>query len=178
LPKIQNIFRKEENPLAYLISHTSKNYAKSVDQWFNSNEYLFFEKEAEVNRIRIISSQRNPIQEAEDINDAVEILRWYQWQIHVKLERAIDSLSAEEPLDNGEFPKDSDGSAKVALIGIDRSMSAWKVLLTAFPGQTKQILSFIKILEHIKNGVETQFPNARDFIRPGFDDNKAQGLSP
>jgi len=169
---------KEENSLAYLISHTSKNYAKSVDQWFDSNEYLFFEKEAEVNRIRIISSQRNPIQEAEGINDAVEILRWYQWQIHVKLERAIGSASTEEPLDFGEFPKDSDGSAKVALIGTDRSMSAWKVLLTAFPRQAESILSFIKILEHIKKGLETQFPNATNFIRPGFDDNKEQGLSP
>jgi len=169
---------KIENSLEHLISHTSKNYAKSVDQWFNSNEYLFFEKEAEVNRIRIISSQRNPIQEAEGINDAVEILRWYQWQIHVKLRRAVHSATTEESLDFEEFPKDSDGSAKVALIGIDRSMSAWKVLLTAFPGQAESIMSFIKILGHIKKGLETQFPNARDFIRPGFDDNKEQGLSP
>ncbi len=167
---------KEENSLAYLISHTSKNYAKSVDQWFNSNEYLFFEKEEEMNRIHIISSQSNPIQEAKEISDAIEIIGWYQWQIHVKLERAVQSVSTEESLDFDEFPKDSDGSAKVALIGIDRSMSAWKVLLTDFPGQTKQILNFIKMLEHIKNGVETQFPDARDFIRPGFDDNKEQGL--
>jgi len=161
---------KEENSLAYLISHSSKNYAKAVDQWFESNEYLFLEKEKELNQIRIISSQSNPIQEAQDINDATEIIRYYQWQIHVKLKRAIDSASSEKSWDFDEFPKDSDGSAKVALIGIDRSISAWKLLLSLFPEQAREILHFIATLEHIKKSVETQFPNARDFIRPGFDD--------
>ncbi len=161
---------KRESFLAHLISHTSKNYAKSIDEWFNSNEYLFFEKEKEMNRIRLLSSHNNPIKEAMGINDATEIIRWYQWQIHVKLRRAIQSASTEESLDFDEFPKDSDGSAKVALIGMDRSMSAWKILLIAFPEQEKQIINFVAMLEHIKNRVETQFPHARDFIRPGFDE--------
>jgi hypothetical protein len=165
----------KEKPLAHLISHASEGYAKSVDRWFDSNEYLFLEKEEEMNRIRIISQQSNPLQNSQDIqdiNDAVEIIRWYQWQIHVKLKRAIDGASMRESIDLDEFPKDSDGSAKVALIGIDRSLSAWKVLLTVFPGQKKQILDFITKLEHIKNRVENQFPDARNFIRPGFDENK------
>ena len=166
---------KIENSLEHLISHTSKNYAKSVDQWFNSNEYLFFEKEKEMNRIRLISSHNNPTKEAMSINDATEIIRWYQWQIHVKLKRAIQSASTEESLGFDEFPKDSDGSAKVALISMDRSMSAWKILLTAFPEQEKQILSFVEMLEHIKNRVETQFPHARDFIRPGFNEMSNKG---
>lgn len=167
----QDYFQKE-SALEHLISHASESYAKDVDRWFDANEYLFLEKEEELNRIQIISSQSNPAQEAEGINDAVEIIRWYQWQIHVKLQRAIDSGSTEEALDLDKFPKDSDGSAKVALIGIDRSMAAWKVLLTVFPVQAKQILDFITMLEHIKSRVETQFPDARAFIRPGFDDNK------
>jgi len=166
---------KKENDFAHLISHTSKNYAKSVDLWFNSNEYLFFEKEEEMNRIRLLSSHDNPIKEAMGINDATEVIRWYQWQIHVKLKRAIESASTEESPDFDEFPKDSDGSAKVALIGIDRTMPAWKILLTAFPEREKQILSFVAMLEHIKNRVETQFPHAKDFIRPGFDDIRHSG---
>jgi len=39
---------KEENSLAYIIAHTSKSYAKSVDQWFDSNGYLFLEKGSEI----------------------------------------------------------------------------------------------------------------------------------
>lgn len=166
---------KEENDLAHLISLASKSYAKSVDLWFNSNEYLFFEKEEEMNRIRLISSKNDSIKKAIDINDATEIIRWYQWQIHVKLKRTVQSAFTEESLDFDEFPKDSDGSAKVALIGIDRSISAWKVLLTAFSGQEKKILNIISILENIKNRVETNFPHARDFIRPGFDEIRHGG---
>ncbi|MCJ7692984.1 MAG: hypothetical protein MUO22_06165, partial [Sedimentisphaerales bacterium] len=95
-------------------------------------------------------------------------------QINVKLKRAIESES-EELSDINDFPKDSDGSAKVALIGIDRSTSAWKILLTSFPEQEKQILYFVAMLENIKSRVETQFPHARDFVRPGFDEIEQNG---
>lgn len=166
----QNEDTNKENFLEHLISHTSENYAKSVDEWFNSNEYLFLKKEDEMNRIRLISSQTNPAREAISINDATEIIRWYQYQIMVKLKRAIKSASSEVSSDLDDFPKDSDGSAKVSLIGIDRSISAWKILLTSFPEQKKQILSLVEMLEHIKNRVETQFPHARSFVRPGFDE--------
>jgi hypothetical protein len=159
----------KENYLPDLISHASKNYAKSVDEWFNSNDFLFYEKEDELNRIRLISSQHNPEKEAADIENATEVIRWYQYQIHVKLKRAINSAS-EESMDSGDFPKDSDGSAKVALVGIDRSISAWNMLLIYFAEQKEQILILIALLENIKNRVEIRFPCARDFIRPGFDE--------
>lgn len=174
----KNKAANKENSLAHLISHTSKNYAKLIGEWFNSNEYLFLKKEEEINRIRVISSQNNPVKETISIKDAIEIIRWYQYQINVKLRRAIESASSEETTDINDFPKDSDGSAKVALIGIDRSISAWKILLTSFPEQEKQVQNFIAMLENIKNRVETQFPHARDFMRPGFDETVQNKLAP
>jgi len=118
----------KENSLTDLISHTSENYAKTVNDWFNSNEYILLEKAEEINRIHLIPSKNNPVKEAANINDAIDIIRWYQYQIHVKLKRANESAS-DESIDSGDYPKDSDGSAKVALIGIDRSISAWNILL-------------------------------------------------
>ncbi len=164
-----------ENALAHLIAHTSHNYAKMVDKWFDSNEHLFLEKEDELNQIRLLSSRENPTAEAINMNDAIEVIRWYQFQIHVKLRRAIQSSSREESWEFDEFPKDSDGSAKVALIGIDRSMSAWKILLSSFPEQKDEILNLIALLDNTKNRVETQFPQARGFVRPGFDENMEIG---
>ena len=158
----------KENSLADLISHTSKNYADSVDDWFNSNDYLFYEKEVELNRIRL-ATPNNPAREATVIKDAIEVIRWYQYQIHVKLDRASNSALEEETIDCSDIPKDSDGSAKVALIGIDRSVSAWNMLLRYFPGQKVQILNLTAVLENIKKRVEIRFPCARDFARPGFD---------
>ena len=153
-----------------LISHTSKNYAKSVDDWFNVHNFLFYEKEDEINRICLISSQHHPAKEAADINDATEVIRWYQHQIHVKLNRAIRSALEEESMDYEDFPKDSDGSAKVALMGIDRSILAWNMLSAYFPEQKTQMLKFAALLENIKSMVEVRFPRARDFVRPGFDE--------
>ena len=165
----------KKKSLADLISHTSKKYAKSVDDWFNSNEYLLYEKEDEINRILLISSQNNPVKEAANLNDAIEIIRWYQYQIHVKLNRAGKSVSEEESADYSDFPKDSDGSAKVALIGIDRSISAWNILSLYFSEQKTQIINLISLLENIKNRVEIRFPCARDFVRPGFDETEYNG---
>ncbi|MEA3361065.1 MAG: hypothetical protein U9R17_16890 [Thermodesulfobacteriota bacterium] len=159
----------KENFLTDVISHISKKYAKSVDDWFNFNEYSFYEKEDELNRIRLISSQNNPVKEAVNITDAIEIIRWYQYQVHVKLARACKSAS-EEAIDYDNFPKDSDGSAKVALIGIDRSIAAWKILLAYLPADKAEIINLIGLLENIKNRVENRFPCARDFVRPGFDE--------
>ena len=165
----------KERSLAHLINHTSKSYATSVDDWFVDNEHLFLKKEAELNRMRLLSSRENPTKEAISIADATEVIRWYQYQIHVKLRRATESAAEEELEDSGDFPKDSDGSAKVALIRIDRSISAWKIYLSSFPEQTEQILNVIASLENLRQRVEAQFPQARAFIRPGFDEPTDNG---
>jgi len=160
----------ERSPALHLIAHASKHYAASVDSWFDSNVDLFAEKERGLNRIRIATSGVDPAAEAVGINDATEIVQWYQHQIHVKLRRGIESARNEkEDADDG-FPKDSDGSAKVALIGLDRSIAAWKMLFSYFPGQQQPILNFVASLESIRRRVEAQFPQARAFVRPGLDD--------
>jgi 8-oxo-dGTP pyrophosphatase MutT (NUDIX family) len=158
------------NSLGHLLAHASEKYAQTVEAWFQTNEALFHEKEEEWNRIRLVSSKEDPAGEAIGINDATEVIRWYQYQICVKLKRAIESGPGEEESEPSDFPKDTDGSAKVALIGIDRSISAWKIFLSSFGEQKRQIVNLIASLENIKNRVEKQFPQARAFVRPGFDE--------
>ena len=90
-------------------------------------------------------------------------------QIHpenLSLLKTIDTLL--EILE--DFPKDSDGSANVALIAIDRSMAAWGQMHNHFPAHRDQILSIIKHLDSLRQRVEKVFPEARKFIRPGFDE--------
>jgi hypothetical protein len=90
--------------------------------------------------------------------------------IYVKLMRSIRSIleNSSELLE--EYPKDSDGSAKVALIAIDRSMVAWAHMHNYFPSHQAQILSILAHLDRLNNRVETIYPEARNFIRPGFDE--------
>ena len=68
------------------------------------------------------------------------------------------------------FPKDSDGSAKIALIAIDRSIEAWIKLLQLLPDHEDAIIPLLAALQKIKKSGEAEFPDARKFVRPGFDE--------
>ena len=97
------------------------------------------------------------------------MVHWYQYQIYVKLMRAVRGDLEERPEILDEFPKDSDGSAKVALIGIDRSIAAWGELQNRTPLHNSDVLGILLHLERLRRKVERVFPDARAFIRPGFD---------
>jgi len=87
--------------------------------------------------------------------------------------RAVHGALGNPPAMLEDFPKDSDGSAKVALIAIERSMTAWGGMYSFFPSHRDQILGIIKHLDGLRRRVERVFPEARDFVRPGFDEIKA-----
>jgi len=134
-----------------------------VDEWIDGAEDLFGFSGHE----KSIDDEDNI--EAESKNDNMDVIRWYQQQIYVKLMRAV-SGSIEESNYNDDFASDSDGSAKVALTGIDRSIAAWGRLHTFFPGfHINNIRNILIHLDELRLKVEKTFPNARKFIRPGFD---------
>ncbi len=164
----------ENRNLAHLITHATDTYTKMVEEWFESCELYFKQKEEEMNLIRIVTPGHNPQKEAEIINDAAEAVRWYQYQIHIKIQRAIRSAAVEQQSEYDENiknrAKDSDGSAKVAIIGIEGSIKAWKIFQNSCPELEKQIAELIVFLQSILKRVENQFPQARAFIRPGFDE--------
>ncbi len=84
----------------------------------------------------------------------------------VEAESAVD----ERQLHIGDLPRDSDGSAKIALIAIDRSLAAWARLREHFAAEHGDtILALLVQLERLRRAAETKFPDAREFRRPGFD---------
>jgi hypothetical protein len=62
------------------------------------------------------------------------------------------------------------GSAKVALLGIDRSIAAWAILRQGFPDQSDQLLEILVKLDRLRRTGEIKFPEARSFLRPGLDE--------
>jgi hypothetical protein len=75
----------------------------------------------------------------------------------------------ETPQSLNGFPKDSDGSAKIALIAIDRSIAAWGQMRQHLPQREDNILDILVHLDRLRRKTETVFPNAKAFVRPGFD---------
>ena len=151
-------------------SRTAKLYSEMVDDWFDSAKDIFGHEDDEPDlEVSADIGNVDPAEEISDFGEAVEVVRWYQHLIYVKLMRAIRGELDErlEVLD--EFPKDSDGSAKVALIALDRSIAAWGEIRNLFPHRDNDILDILVHLEQLRRNAEKAFPEARAFIRPGFD---------
>ena len=151
-------------------SRMAKLYSEMVDDWLDSARDLFSSEEEELSAVETIEALDNsPAEKDDDLLEPVEVVGWYQHLIYVKLMRAIRGELLEEPEILDEYPKDSDGSAKVALIGIDRSIAAWGEIRSLFPHRSDQIMDILLHLEQLLRKVEKTFPDARAFIRPGFD---------
>jgi hypothetical protein len=148
----------------------AKLYGEMVDDWFDSAKDLFGSESNDLSPTGELDvPNASPDGEDDSFADAVEVVFWYQHQIYVKLLRAIKGDLEERPEILDEYPKDSDGSAKVALIGIDRSIAAWGEIRNHFPLRDDGMLNILLDLERLRRKVEKAFPDARAFVRPGFD---------
>ena len=137
------------------LTKAGKKYANAASEWFREFDQAFEIPE-----------------NFEELEDAREVIQWYQYQIAVKTMRGLSGRKEELDGDPeiAEFPKDSDGSVKVALIGIDRSIAAWRLMQLSLPERAGSIVPLILQLECLRNRLEKAFPEARDFVRPGFDE--------
>jgi hypothetical protein len=81
----------------------------------------------------------------------------------IDLDAVVDEPETDEP------KKDSDGSAKIALIAIERSSNARGELAAQREVGGGAIRKIVSHLNRLGGMVENEFPRARAFIRPGFD---------
>ncbi|HEV2833926.1 MAG TPA: hypothetical protein VGW58_01340 [Pyrinomonadaceae bacterium] len=155
--------RKRRRQIAdhHPLARAGKKYANAASDWLRQ-----FDQTNEARKPHATDRDR------EQLEDAREVIQWYQYQIAVKIMRALSCRSDgwEDEPEMAEFPKDSDGSAKVALIGIDRSIAAWRLVQLSLPDGADSIVPLILQLERLRKRVERSFPEARDFVRPGFDE--------
>lgn len=165
------------------LSLSARRYAEMVQRWFEEE----FAVEQQVHDDTTGKSKNT--EDDIDVSDAIEVIRWYQFFVAAKVFRALmardrrvideelpgDDIFAGGEGDDDEAPletagDDSDGSAKIALIAIDRSSSAWRVMQSSMPEKAESIVLILLELERLRRTAEQTFANARDFIRPGFDE--------
>jgi hypothetical protein len=110
--------------------------------------------------------------DGETQEDVIAVLYWYLFFIAAKIQRGIHGLldvdGFEDPDQLSDPQSDANGSIKIALIAIERSILAWTYLLDE--SNADRIRPVIRLLDRIKYRTEEKFPRARDFIRPGFDE--------
>jgi len=166
----------ESHPLAQSAEH----YIKLVNEWFE-REYPDSEQLPDTYPARgdLPLVDFDAQDRATEIQDAVAVIRWYEFQIAVKITRGLirdeieeydDDEEADEYSTGSPRQKDSDGSAKVALIGMERSIGAWARLREFLPAKSDSILPIIIHIEQLRRATEQEFPKAQSFVRPGFDE--------
>ncbi len=110
----------------------------------------------------IVSSEKN-----QRFLDSVDVIYWYNFFIAAKIYRA---LIGTDPDEEDEIQTDSNGSAKIALIGLDRLIASWSVIMEIMMDHQDEILKILITLAEIRKQTEATFPDARKFKRPGFDE--------
>ena len=155
-------------------SRTARRYIEIADSWLQSHEGLVGDKGEGPVPPTQMDTPRVESRDAPDICDCLDVILWYQRQMWVKLCRAASGTIRAEGDELDYVQQDADGSAKVAIIGIERSMAAWATLLRRFPDHEDALFA-LGTLKRLLRQVEAAFPNARAFRRPGFD---TDGLPP
>ena len=147
----------------------AQTYRTLANVWLKENLPAILEAlDYEVSLALMSSAER-----AQAVGEAVEVIQWYLHQIEVKLRRAYHSaaLLDEEGDEEADYIKEEvNGPAKVALIGIERSLASWKVLYDHLDEHQDDILEHLVRLESTRQLALHEFPEAPGFIRPGFDD--------
>jgi hypothetical protein len=112
------------------------------------------------------------LRDDDSLSEHLAVLGWFLFFIPVKIKSGLNGL-----LDDDGFEDDTqtsvpqsyaNGTVKVALIAIERSLIAWRQLADA--GHKERVAPVIDLLESIQVNLEKRFPLARDFIRPGFEE--------
>lgn len=152
------------------IKELTMDYGKEVHDWIKNNPTLF---EPEAMMRKVLGQNENHQKFMEKIKDAIETINWFCFFISVKSQRAC-SGKQEDSYDTAEelWQSDFNGSAKIALIAVGRSMEAWEFLLSVFPEMEFAIIGYLAQLQKISRYLLIEFPAAQKFIRPGFDETK------
>ena len=163
--------RRAQQVGAHPIVRAAGVYRQLVEQWIQTETGLFEREGGEAVKRAMSGTPREEVEwEVEQLRQAVEVIRHFMYPIEPKLRRAIrPRIPPHEPgFEEHPIQNDSNGSAKVALIGIDRSLLAWGHLLRRWPSSST-LAVMTECLEGLRRLAETEFPDARRFLRAGFD---------
>jgi hypothetical protein len=125
----------------------------------------------------LVETIDNPLTDKENaaqetvLKTTLSVILWYVHFIRIKLSRAVRSkIEDKDFMDFHDIPTDSDGSAKIALIGADNSFVAWYDLLQIMPEEKDFAAKMMFLLQAVIEEGEREFSEARAFMRAGFDE--------
>lgn len=107
------------------------------------------------------------------VREAAEVMQHFGFYIGPKVYRA---LKGREDCEEDGLLSDALGSAKVALLAFDRLGAAWLGLAERGAISVLEAEPVLTELQALTGEIEALFPQARRFVRPGFDEPEALAM--
>jgi hypothetical protein len=154
----------------------TRNYISLANAWLKNHEHIREIQKDVLQKMDLgIHSDEEMLSYVHTIKECLEIVQWYLFMIAVKFNRASSGKLEDDGWEEANgFQKDSDGSAKVAMISTQRTFDAWLKLFELLPNEEQNLIPILALLQKILKKGEEDFPNAKNFIRPGFDEVAAE----
>jgi hypothetical protein len=144
-------------------------YASGVDKLFKESPIWKEQGAALAQQAALgMTTIEKGLAEIDLVEDCQRVISWYQYFIAIKFRRALHGLLTIG--DDAPDPQsDIHGSARIALVAVDRARLALTTLYGFMPGDD-HLLSLLAQLERIEKMGKELFPLAEQFRRPGFDE--------
>ncbi len=146
----------------------SQEYYELAGTWLDSNKHLISQKEEEIQYKNDLGIDVE--QEVDELNDALDSIYHFLFFIHTKIDRALDGLHDDWMLEEYPIQNDANGTAKITLIAVEQTITAWEVIRQQMPDAEDDVLDILVILSKISKGLKNEFPLSKKFKRPGFDE--------
>jgi len=158
--------KAESHPLA----EKTWDYLKIVDNWLKSRKGLLTKKAGEFLKFAELGLNEEKIEnDVKTFQDALEVVQWYFTLIRVKIIRALHT-KFDNTFGDDEFKYEQvNTSAKIALIGCEKSLNAWRIIYKHLSEDEDKILKILAYLSELKKDIIKEFPDVVEFKRPYFD---------
>jgi hypothetical protein len=98
---------------------------------------------------------------------AMETIQYFSLYVPFKMMRALSQVARNGP---GDQQSDANGSGKAALVALERMESAWRTLIDTHHYSARDAAPFLAEIARMQRNLDRAVPDARKFVRPGFDE--------
>lgn len=163
----ENARRKAQ---AHPLAEKTWDYFKIVDDWLKTRSDIVSKKADEFIKFAEIGLDEEKIENnVKEFQDALEVIRWYFTLTNVKTVRALHTKFDNTFGDEDFTFEQVNTSAKIALIGCEKSLNAWQTIYEYLSEDEDKILKILAYLSELKKDIIKEFPDVVNFKRPYFD---------
>lgn len=157
----------ESHPLTSLCDQ----YISTVNKWFEKDAVKSIVAEHE-EALGFADHPRLDMGTALTMQECVLVIHWYKYFIPAKCRRMLSEIQDRDWDEEPPEIRSYNGTAKITLIAVERSIAAWFSIPELLNDYHSDVNSIMIQLKQIRKMIEEVFPNAQDFIRPGFDEQE------